>query len=140
MASRAVDAWKGVAALVQSLVPESNQVQMSDGAAQIKWVLPSRLALIGGRHVQALLSETSNGFEVRFERLFAQAGRTNWEPTPGSTYRGPEIWKTTPVEGAEEIFWRIDDLPPVNSERLAIRIVENLKTYYENYSLRAIGL
>jgi hypothetical protein len=127
--------WKALGECVRSLVPESKKLQMSDGTAQIKWVPPSRLVLIGGRHVQALLREVDAKFEIRFERLFAEGGQTNWEPTPGSTFRGPEVWAIVPVEGSIEMFWRYDNLPPLKSDRLAAKIVEHLKEYYEAYVL-----
>jgi hypothetical protein len=75
------DVWNGLSARVQSLVPELHPVLMSDGMAKVRWILPSRLALMGRRYVQALFLQMGNECEVRFERLFAEGGtRTgNWE-------------------------------------------------------------
>ena len=63
----------------------------------------------------------------------------NFERIPhGPPLKDPVVWKVEPFRSGADIFWRLN-FQEITPDRLAARIIERLKDFYEEYRLSAIG-
>jgi len=130
----AVKTWQELQELVRALVPKESQ-----SVPKIQWLASGRLVLIGPWQVEAHFAENGGKYEIRFQRFGGDLTRANYEPTPGGRIKDPDVWKLEPVRGTTRIFWRLSNFADLTPETLANRVVERLKTYYEEYKVVAIG-
>jgi hypothetical protein len=128
------DAWLQL----QQVVEAQTRTNSAPETPRLRWS-PGRLALIGTWQVEARFVERSGAYEVLFDRFGAQLGSVNFELPPGARVVPPDIWRLQPIDGTTQTFWRINDGQDLLAERLAMRIVEHLKDFYQTYRLAAVG-
>ena len=127
-------AWSELLDAVKNAVPQEIKLPYES----FKWVPPNRVLLSRKWQVQARFTREPHRYSIFFERLGAELGRVNYEPTPWSGEPKQTVWTMLLELSAGEVFWRFSDGQTLKSDVLARRVIGRLPRFHDEYGMRLI--